>query len=144
MTRVVVFVHDGEAFDPDPAETHRREIDLRGAAPRAGSFAVVGWRQAGEKAAALAANYGDRVDRLVLCATPIPADEKFELKTIAAKTLLLHGAADPDAPSKAARWWKNQIPGARVEMVPRAGSEIITTFWKRVLSHAAPGSLLLG
>ena len=138
--RIVVFVHNGQAFDPVPDETHRRDIDLRSAAPRTGSFAIVGWKRAGEKAAAMAARYGDRVDRLVLCATPIPTDEKFELKTITAKTLLLFGAADPDAPSKAARWWKNQISGARVEMVPRAGSEIITTFWKRVLSHSAPGS----
>ncbi|MDP1858364.1 MAG: hypothetical protein Q8K82_06830 [Gemmatimonadaceae bacterium] len=143
--RVVVFCHDHpdeRSFDPDPDETGRREIELR-TTPPTGSFSVVGWRHAGLNAAALAAAAGSRVDRLVLCCVPAPLDAKldFDPGDIAAKTLLLFGQADPDASSRHARWWKDHIPDSRVEMVPRAGSDIISTMWGRVLSHAAPSSL---
>lgn len=39
------------------------------------------------------------------------------------------------------KWWKNCISVARVEMVPRRGSDIIDVMWKRILSHAAPNTL---
>lgn len=143
--RVVVFCHDhpdGLDFDPNPSETSRREIELRTKSPQ-GSFSAVGWRHAGLGAATLAAAHASRVDRLVLCCVPAPIDGEldFDPSTIAAKTLLLFGGADPDAPARHARWWKDHIADSRVEMVPRAGSDIISTMWRRVLSHAAPGSL---
>lgn len=143
--RVVVFCHDhpdGRSFDPDPGETSRRQIELR-TTPPTDSFSVVGWRHAGLSAAALAAGAGSRADRLVLCCVPAPIDATlaFDPGDIAAKTLLLFGQADADAPSRHARWWKDRIPDSRVEMVPRAGSDIVNTMWGRVLSHAAPNRL---
>lgn len=141
----VVFCHDhpdGEAFDPDPSETAQRSIKL-GHAIGNGQFAAVGWRRGGLAAAKLAATMPDRVDRLVLCCVPAPIDHDpdFDPRDIAAKTLLLFGQADPDAPSQHARWWKSHLQNARVEMVPGAGSDIIHALWKRTLSHAAPNSL---
>ena len=143
--RVVVFCHDhpeGVDFDPDPSETGRREIELRKTAPT-GIFGAVGWRQAGLAAAALAAADGSRVDRLVLCCVPAPIDAAlgFEPGDIVAKTLLLFGQADPDAPARHARWWKDRIRGSRVEMVPSAGSDLVSAMWGRVLSHAAPDTI---
>ena len=117
--RTIVFCHDhpdGPAFDPSPALTSERDV------------AVV-----------LAATYPDRVDRLVLCCVPAPLEAAdFDPARIAAKTLLIYGQFDEDAPFAHARWWKNQVSNARVEMVPRRGSDIIDVMWKRVLSHAAP------
>ena len=139
---IVVFHHDhpaGDAFDPDPQETSRRGVEL-GPAPESGRYAVVGWRGAGRAAAHLAAAEPSRVDRLVLCCVPAPMDTDpgFDPADIVAKTLLLFGQADPDAPASHARWWKKELRDARIEMVPRAGSDIIEALWKRVLSHAAP------
>jgi pimeloyl-ACP methyl ester carboxylesterase len=143
--RTVVFLHDhpdGDGFDPDAAETSRRDIKLS-ATPPAGPFAAVGWRFGGLTAAALAATLPSRVDRLVLCCVPAPIDAPpdFDPGNITAKTLLLFGQADPDAPAAHARWWKEHIRDARIEMVPRASSDIIDVLWKRVLSHAAPKTL---
>jgi pimeloyl-ACP methyl ester carboxylesterase len=142
--RVIVFCHDqvGAAFDPDPGETIRREIELR-ATPPTETFSAVGWRHAGVQAAALAAATPALVDRLVLCGVPAPEDGvlTFDPGDIGAKVLLLFGQKDPVAPARDARWWKERIPGARVEMVPGAGGDIISTMWGRVLSHAAPGTI---
>ena len=145
VVRIIVFCHDqpGAAFDPDPEETSRRKIELRSATPVGQKFALVGWRHAGLAAAALAAANPSRVDRLVLCGVPTPVDGvlDFDPGDIGAKTLLLFGQKDPAAPARHARWWKDRIRDSRVEMVPGAGSEIISTMWGRVLSHAAPGTL---
>lgn len=143
--RVIVFCHDhpgGPTFDPDPVETSRRDVELS-ATPSGEHFAVVGWRHAGLAAAAMAAANPSRVDRLVLCGVPAPVDGllDFDLGDITAKTLLLFGQKDEAAPTRHAWWWKDRIRDARVEMVPGAGSDIITAMWGRVLSHAAPGSL---
>lgn len=142
----VVFCH-GEpttGFDPGPAETARRNIQLTTAAPD-GDFAAIGWRSGGLRAAELAARRGPDVTRLVLCAVPSPADEgdlDFDIGSIEAKTLLLYGQTDADAPPRAAEWWKKHLPkGGRVEIVPRRDSDFIAAMWGRVLSHAAPGSL---
>ena len=145
IVRTVVFCHDhpdGPGFDPDPAETGRRDLELA-PAPPAGVFAAVGWRRAGLAAAVLAATTPSRVDRLVLCCVPVPldADPGFDPGDIAAKTLVLFGQLDSEAPAAHARWWKEHIADARVEMVPRAGSDVIERLWKRILSHAAPHSL---
>ena len=142
----VVFCHDeaAEAFDPDPAETARRDIELK-VSPPDGVFAAVGWRSAGLRAAELAARRGPDVARLVLCAVPAPTHEDdlgFDVGSIVAKTLLLYGQTDEDAPPSAAEWWKKHLPGgARVEIVPRRGSDFIAGMWGRVISHAAPGSI---
>jgi pimeloyl-ACP methyl ester carboxylesterase len=140
--KLVVFCHghpDGDRFDPDPQETMRRGVEL-GRAAGNGPFAAVGWRVEGLAAAHLAATMPSRVDRLVLCCVPAPTDVDpgFDPRDITAKTLLLFGQKDPDAPAKHARWWKDRIQSARVEMVPDAGSDIIEALWKRTLSHAAP------
>lgn len=131
------------AFDPDAEETAKRDVELV-AAPGATVFAAVGWRGAGLRAAALAADHPARVDRLVLCCVPAPFEgPAFDPGRITAKTLLLYGQADEEAPFAHAKWWKEHLRGAaRVEMVPRRGSDIIGLMWKRILSHAAPNTLL--
>lgn len=142
--RTIVFCHDhpaGAAFDPDPAVTSERDIAIV-AEPPDGAFAAIGWRNAGLRAAALAAAHPARVNRLVLCCVPAPFDAvDFDLATIAAKTLLIYGQLDEEAPSTHAKWWKRQLSSARIEMVPRRGNDIIDVMWKRVLSHAAPHTI---
>lgn len=142
--RTVVFFHDhpnGNSFDPRSDETSRRDIELA-PPPARGTFAVVGWRHAGLRAAELAAKSPKRVDRLVLCCVPAPDGElPFDPGAIEAKTLLIYGQLDEDAPARDAKWWKNNLKSARIEMVPRQGSDIIELSWKRILSHVAPGSI---
>jgi pimeloyl-ACP methyl ester carboxylesterase len=146
--RPVVFFHDGPGgFDPDPVQTGRRNIELT-TVPPDGRFASVGWGVGGLRAAELAAQRGADVTRLVLCAVPAPAGGEgltFDIGSIVAKTLLLYGQVDQDAPPSSAEWWKTNLPGgARVEIVPRHGSDFVEAMWGRALSHAAPGSLRRG
>lgn len=61
----------------------------------------------------------------------------FEPHKVRAKTLLLYGSADPIAGSPHGRWWQQQLPNARLEMVPGAGHLLIVPMWKRVLAHLA-------
>lgn len=142
----VVFCHDyGDAgdFDPNPAETRRRDIELV-THPTTPRFAAIGWGAGGMRAAELAATEGSNVTRLVLCGVPAPDVDSlsFDLSGITAKTLLLYGQLDADAPPRHAQWWKDHLPhGARVEIVPGRGNDFIGGMWGRVLSHAAPGSL---
>jgi pimeloyl-ACP methyl ester carboxylesterase len=119
----------------------RRAIELVTDVPD-GTFAAVGWRQGGIRAAALAASQPPQVDRLVLCCVPIPTDESaFDVGAITAKTLLIYGQLDPEAPFRHARWWKDNLRDARIEMVPGRGSDIIDVMWKRICAHAAPHTL---
>jgi pimeloyl-ACP methyl ester carboxylesterase len=141
--RLILFAHDhGRGFDPDPAETSRRDIEIH-TSPPPGPFSAVGWRHAGLAAAASAASNAPLVDRLVLCCVPasLDTDLDFDPRDIRAKTLLLYGQADPDAPFRHARWWKDHIADARVEMFPGAGGDLSPAMWRRALSHAAPRTL---
>lgn len=139
-----MFCHDdpeGSSFDPRPEETAKRDVAIVGEPPD-GTFAAVGWRAAGQTAARLAATYPGRVDRLVLCCVPAPFETAdFDPGQIAAKTLLLYGQFDEDAPFAHAKWWKDQLANARVEMVPRRGSDILDVVGKRILSHVAPRTI---
>ena len=111
---------------------------------------LVGVGEAGELAILIAAHLGDGVDRLALVAVPRPESELGAsevadvLDRIAANTLLMNGQADPTAASGAARWFKDHLPSARVEMVPRTDDPesrlILPDVWERVLSHVAPGT----
>jgi pimeloyl-ACP methyl ester carboxylesterase len=123
--------------DPDPAETARREVELVPAWTH-GVADVAGWSEHGWEALHIAAEHPE-VERLVLLATPVREDG--ELPPIGAKTLLLFGMDDECTGSKAARWWKKQIPHARVEMCPGQGHDLFAPRWPRVLSHLAPGTL---
>ena len=60
---------------------------------------------------------------------------------VGAKTLLLFGMDDERSGSKAARWWKKQIPHTRVEMCPGLGHDLLAARWLRVLSRLAPDTL---
>jgi pimeloyl-ACP methyl ester carboxylesterase len=64
----------------------------------------------------------------------------FEPEAVRAKTLLLYGSQDPVAGHRHASWWKEHIPGSRVEMVPGAGHMLVFPMWARALSHLAPGA----
>jgi pimeloyl-ACP methyl ester carboxylesterase len=63
----------------------------------------------------------------------------FEPSDVAAKTLLVYGAADPIAGSRHGSWWQRQLPDARLEMTPGAGHLVVVPRWTRILSHLAPG-----
>jgi len=123
--------------DPDPIETARRNVELL-ASWEPGVVAVAGSSDAGWDAVRLAAEHPD-VERLVLIATPMR--NGADVPAIAAKTLVLFGTDDERTGSKAARWWKQQIPHARLEMCPGQGHDLLATRWARVLSHLAPRTL---
>jgi pimeloyl-ACP methyl ester carboxylesterase len=123
--------------DPDPAETARREVELVPGWDK-GVVGVAGWSVHGWEAMRIAAEHPE-IERLVLLATP--ARDEAEVPRIDAKTLLLFGAEDERAGSRAARWWKQQIPNARIEMSPSLGHDLLPVRWPRTLSHLAPGSL---
>ena len=123
--------------DPDPFETARRDVELLPAWER-GVVGIAGWSDLGWEALRLAAEHSE-VERLVLVGTPIREGE--DVPEVAAKTLLLFGTADERTGSKAARWWKRQIPHARFEMVVGDGRDLLATTWPRVLGHLAPGTI---
>lgn len=119
--------------------------------PDGSAIGLVGVAHAVEITALLAARLGDRVDRLALVAaatpsTPLGRDDTARiLARITAKTLILNGQRDATAAAADARWNKDHLADARIEMVPRTGSASdtlsLTDVWPRVLSHVAPGSL---
>ena len=102
-----------------------------------GVVGIAGWSDHGWEALRLAAEHSE-TERLVLLATPI---RDVEVPEIAAKTLLLFGTEDERTGSKAARWWRRQIPHARFEMCPGQGHDLLAARWPRVLSHLAPRTL---
>jgi pimeloyl-ACP methyl ester carboxylesterase len=63
----------------------------------------------------------------------------FEPGEVRAKTLLIHGAKDPIAGPRHAKWYQPRLPDARFEQVPGAGHLVVLPKWERVLSHLAPG-----
>jgi len=63
----------------------------------------------------------------------------FEPAAVAAKTLLLYGAADPVAGPRHGKWYQRQLPDARYEQAPGRGHLLIIPAWQRALSHLAPG-----
>ncbi len=65
----------------------------------------------------------------------------FEPQDVDAKALLVFGSADRVVGAAHARWWKDALPDARIEMAPGAGHLVLLPLWGRVLSHLAPGSL---
>jgi pimeloyl-ACP methyl ester carboxylesterase len=64
----------------------------------------------------------------------------FEPQAVKAKTLLLYGSRDPLTGLRHANWWKERIPGSRVEMSPVVGHMLVFPMWERALSHLAPGA----
>jgi len=100
---------------------------------RVGGFAEGGWQ-----ALELAATHPDLVDRLVLVSTPVL--EGSDVEAVSARTLLLYGSKDPAGGHAQANWWRTRL-GARIEMVPGGGRDILERVWPRVLSFLAPRSL---
>jgi pimeloyl-ACP methyl ester carboxylesterase len=62
----------------------------------------------------------------------------FDPQSVEAKTLLLYGSHDPLAGPRHGRWWKSQLPDARLEIVP-GGHLVVVPAWARALSHLVPG-----
>jgi pimeloyl-ACP methyl ester carboxylesterase len=98
------------------------------------------WSDYGWEAVQLASEHPE-IERLVLLATPVDKDKDAKVPEIAAKALLLFGAKDERANSRAARWWKERIPQARMEISPGLGHDLLAPCWPRTLSHLAPGTL---
>ena len=136
--RIVLCLPDGApCVDPGPSETSKRGVELS-TEWHGGPAGVAGFAEGGWKAVELASVHGELVDRLVLVSTPIPDDESgIPLATVSAKTLLLYGSKDPAGGHRQATWWKDKL-GGRVEMMPGAGSDILTEVWRRALTHLAP------
>jgi pimeloyl-ACP methyl ester carboxylesterase len=65
----------------------------------------------------------------------------FEPGDVDARALLVFGTADPVVGAAHARWWKDALPSARVEMSPDAGHLVLLPRWGRVLQHLAAGAL---
>ena len=134
MARRVILLPPG---DPDPVETARRDVELVAVWEKF-VVGVAGWCDHGWEAVRLAAEHPE-IERLVLVATPV--DDDTDVPKVAAKTLLLFGTDDEQTGSRAARWWKKQIPHARIEMSPGPGHNLLLPMWPRVLGHLAPGTL---
>jgi pimeloyl-ACP methyl ester carboxylesterase len=62
----------------------------------------------------------------------------FEPGEVDANVLLLYGSKDPIAGPKHGRWWQQQLPDARLEVVPGAGHLLVVPMWQRILAHLAP------
>ena len=62
----------------------------------------------------------------------------FEPRSVEAETLLLYGSRDALAGASHGRWWKSQLPNARLEVVPGAGHLLVVPMWARALSHLVP------
>lgn len=62
----------------------------------------------------------------------------FEPADVQAKTLLLYGAQDPIANARHGAWWQQNLPHARLEIVPKAGHLLVIPMWQRVLAFLAP------
>ena len=138
-----------------PAEsTAASLVDLvRSEAPDS-PVGLVGIGATGSLAILVAAQLGDRVDRMALVAVPEPDgpldrdDAEETMAQVTAKTLIMNGQQDPDAAAAAARWHHDHLPGSRVEMVPAAsvpgadGRLALSDVWQRTLSHLAPGAKL--
>lgn len=124
------------AADPAPAESAKRDVELvRSLDGR--SAGVVGFAEGGWDALDLAAEHPELVDRLVLVSTP-PREGAASGGT--AKTLLLYGQQDPGGGYAHGTWCRGEL-GARLEMVPDGGHDILERAWARALSHLAPGTL---
>jgi pimeloyl-ACP methyl ester carboxylesterase len=111
---------------------------------------LVGEREVGLLAIALAARAADRIDRLALVGvaapeSPLTGDLLTEkLGAITADTLLVD--ADADALSSAAQWYAERLRNASVDVValrsdgdgdPRVS---VGDAWRQVLDHVAPGA----
>ncbi|MGY0234061.1 alpha/beta hydrolase [Longispora urticae] len=135
----------GFRTDPVPELTWARGISLLTCLgpedlelPGQGPVGIAAWSDGGPHACALAARHADRVDRLVLLAVPIPENDSLDLSQVTAKTLLLYGAKDPLTGTRHATWWQRLLPGARIEMQPNLGHDLLKETWRRALSHLAP------
>jgi hypothetical protein len=135
----------GETPDEEHAEALIELLRTEGATPEA-PIGLVGVGEVGWRAIAAAAALGGIVDRLALVAVAPPEtsldreDAAGLLSEVTAKTLIMNGRDDDQAPSSAASWLKKSRGDARVEMVPREGRLALSTVWDRVLTHVAPGT----
>ena len=62
----------------------------------------------------------------------------FDPDAVDAETLLLYGSRDPLAGPRHARWWRERLPNARLELAPDAGHLVLIQMWSRALSFLAP------
>lgn len=111
---------------------------------RALTAGVVVYGRAADVALRAAVQLGDTIDRLALVAVPAPdqpldRDDLGELIAgVTAKALILNGLRDEVAAAAAARWYKDHLSTARVEMVPGVAALSLSDVWARTLSHVAP------
>lgn len=111
---------------------------------RALTAGIVVYGRAADVALRAAVQLGDTIDRLALVDVPAPdqpldRDDLGELIAgVTAKALILNGLRDEVAAAAAARWYKDHLSTARVEMVPGVAALSLSDVWARTLSHVAP------
>jgi len=127
-----------ELLDPGPEDTAKRNVRLVEGSS-ADATAAVGVGEGGMDALRRAAGSPD-VDRLVIVSTVFDEEafERIDSSNVTAKTLLLFGQADPATGNKHGTLWQKRLPGARLEMVPKAGADLLEPMWHRILRHVAP------
>jgi len=136
---IVLCLPEGvELFDPGPEETVRRDVRLTSEWD-SDTDAVVGWSAGGWQALRLAADHPG-LSRLVLVSLPLPEEmpSEFDLGSVAAKTLLIYGTADPLTGNRHGTQWQKALQNARLEMNPSGGHDLLVPMWKRVVSFLAP------
>ena len=136
---IVMCLPEGvELFDPDPDETAKRDVRLTSEWDSA-TGGVVGWSAGGWQALRLAEEHPD-LPRLVLVSLPFPEEmpSDFDPDSVAAKTLLIYGTADPLTGNRHGIQWQKKLRTARLEMNPGGGHDLLVPMWKRVMSYLAP------
>jgi pimeloyl-ACP methyl ester carboxylesterase len=59
----------------------------------------------------------------------------FDPADVAQPVLLGYGAADERVPPAHGEWFRDQLPDARLEVVPRVGHLVVVPFWGAALDH---------
>jgi pimeloyl-ACP methyl ester carboxylesterase len=63
----------------------------------------------------------------------------FQPAEVQAETLLLYGDQDPVAGAPHGVWYQQNLPRARMEVVPGAGHLLVIPAWRQALAHLVPG-----
>lgn len=142
-------ISDPEAYGGEtPDEEHAQALAtllVEEGASLEQPMGLVGYGEAGWRAASAAAILGDAVDRLALVDVPRVEDplghsDAVEiLGRIRAATLVIGARGESSVGEDDARWIAAACARPEVEIVDDTGRISLATVWGRVLDHTAPG-----